>query len=272
MDKIIDGRKWAAEHEQRLIARLQELNKKPKIVSFLVGDDPDSVLYSHLKQNKAKQLGISFELKKFSPRTPFETVVSEIKKLNDDQSAGGIMVQLPLPEEFLGNHEAKELLEAIDPQKDVDGLTGKGPFPPAVVGGVLSLLDDEDINVFGKKVTVLGSSDLVGRPVAEELKKRGANVEICDSETENIKEKILQAEVIVSATGVPHLVKGDMVSEGAMVIDVGTTKVGGEVMGDVDFDSVAPKASKITPVPGGVGPMNIISLMENVVELAERRN
>jgi methylenetetrahydrofolate dehydrogenase (NADP+)/methenyltetrahydrofolate cyclohydrolase len=179
------------------------------------------------------------------------------------------MVQLPLPKEFLQGRDEKELLKFIDSQKDVDGLNyahKPSTFVPAAVKAVISVLEDENISVENKKVVVVGASDLVGKPVSEELKKMGAEVTVIDSKTEDVKEKTLEADILISATGVPGLITGEMVKVGVIVIDVGAEKVDGKVVGDVDFESVEPKASRITPVPGGVGPMTVISLMENVVE------
>lgn len=264
--KVIDGKKWAKIHEDVLREKLQQLEIRPKIVSILVGDDPASVLYTQIKQKKAQSLGIDFQPLRFPEDADFEEVAEVIKFLNTDKTVNGIMVQLPLPEGFLNRHYPNELLEIIDPQKDVDGLTGKGPLP-AAVEAVLSLLEDEGIDVAGKNIAVVGYSDLIGRPLAKELIKMKGKVTVCDNKTKDLKDKTLQADIIVSATGVPHLIKEDMVKEEAVVIDVGTEKVDGKLMGDVDFDGVFPKASKITPVPGGVGPMTVIALMENVIQL-----
>lgn len=270
--KIIDGKKWAKLHEEKLKVIVGELKKVPHGVNMLIGDDPTSVLYTQIKENKAQELGINFETKKFViPLGKWETVVEEIKRLNNDPEIEGIMVQLPLPEEFLNGHGTGELLQVIDPQKDIDGLTGKGSFPPAAVESVLLLLKDEQIEVQNKKVVVVGASDLVGKPAAKELEKLGAIVEICNSKTENLASKTLSADILVTATGVPGLITGEMVKDGAVVLDVGAEKVDGKLLGDVDFDSVYLKASKITPVPGGVGPMTVITLMQNVVKLVKER-
>lgn len=266
--KIIDGKKWAAVHQEKLKKRIAELKRVPYGVNILVGDDPSSVLFTQLKEKKARELGLNFETKKFEfPHSMWEAVCEEIKKLSEDSKVDGVMVQLPLPGKFVGGHTTDELLELIDPKKDIDGLTGKGPFPPAAVGAILSLLEDEGISMAGKKVVVVGASDLVGKPAALELQKLGVEVEVCDKQTADLKVKTMLADIIISATGVPHLIKGDMVKEGVVVIDVGAENVDGKLLGDVDFPSVYPKASKITPVPGGVGPVTVITLMENMVKL-----
>ncbi|MDD2823441.1 MAG: tetrahydrofolate dehydrogenase/cyclohydrolase catalytic domain-containing protein [Candidatus Daviesbacteria bacterium] len=266
-DNIIDGRKLALLRQQKLEEVIKTLNKTPKVVSFLIGEDAPSVLYTNIKQKKAIEIGINFQpIHLASPLVEWEVVCSKIEELNQDESVDGIMVQLPLPEEFLKGKNDSELLELIDGEKDVDGLTTKGKFLSATARSVISILEDENISVEGKKVVVVGASNLVGKPVAESLRKMNANVEVCDTKTTNLKECTLQADILISATGVPGLITGDMVKDNVIVIDVGAEKVDGKVVGDVDFESVAHKASRITPVPGGVGPMTVISLMENVVE------
>lgn len=267
--KIIDGKKLAEIHAKVLCGTITKLLVKPKVVSIIVGDDIPSILYTKIKEKKAKEVGVDFEPKFFPRDVSFEQIVKEIKELNQNQNVYGVMVQLPVPQECLGTHSEKELLQNIDPQKDVDGLTENSPFLPAVVRAVLAILEDVNIKVVGKKVVVIGASDLVGKPVADELKKRSADILICDINTVNLSEQTKKAEIIVSATGVPHLITSEMISEGVTIIDVGSGKVGNKVVGDVDFDSVIIKASKITPVPGGVGPMTVISLLENVAKAVE---
>lgn len=271
--KIIDGRKLAVLRQEKLVEKIKTLSKAPKVVSILVGEDAPSVLYTNIKQKKATEVGIDFEAARFSENAEFSEVETKIKDLNNERDVDGIMVQLPLPEEFLRGKDEKELLQLINPQKDVDGLnyahqttSGEARFIPAAAKAVMSILEEENIEISGKKVVVVGASDLVGKPVAEELKKMGGKVTICNSKTVSLQGQTLEANILVSATGVPGLITGDMVKNGVIVIDVGAEKVDGKLVGDVDFASVYPKASRITPVPGGVGPMTVISLMENVVE------
>ncbi len=268
MTNIIDGRKLAAKHETALKNKTKKLKNKLKVVSVLIGQDEASVLYSDMKQKKAASFAIDFEIRKFPEDTTFEDVVLEIKSLNKDSSVQGLMIQLPIPKQCLDGHEAVDLLKIISPRKDVDGLTGKGKVLPAVVKAVLSILEDEKIKVAGSVITIIGASQSVGLPLAKELKKRGGKVTVCDINTRNLREETLRADILISATGVPEMVYGKMVTAGVVVIDVGVAKIDGKIVGDVDFASVAPLASKITPVPGGVGPMTVISLMENVIELA----
>jgi methylenetetrahydrofolate dehydrogenase (NADP+)/methenyltetrahydrofolate cyclohydrolase len=221
-----------------------------------------------MKQKKAEELGIDFELKTFAADALFEDVEEEIKLLCKDKTVTGVMVQLPLPKKFLGEREPSELLLSISPKKDVDGLTGKGKVLPAVVRAVLSIIDDEKIEVKGQIVTIIGASPLIGLPLAKELKKRKANVTVCDVNTKNLREETLRSDILISATGIAGMIYSKMIKEGVVMIDVGIAKVDGKVSGDADFESVEPLASKITPVPGGVGPVTVISLMENIVEIS----
>lgn len=279
MNKIINGKTLAAKRELELFEKIKQLNIKPKVVSILIGDDPPSLLYTQMKQKKAAELGIDFQYVHLPKNEQFSNVSLMILKLNKDPEVSGIMIQLPLPKEFLQGKKAEELLSQIDSKKDVDGLTGKSEFLPAAVKAVMTIIEEENIEVKGKFVAVLGTSKLVGMPIAEELNKKGALVSSINRETPNVKEITTRADVIVSATGVAKLLTGDMVKTGVIVIDVGTLVIEDElkepstvVVGDVDFESVEPKVSKITPVPGGVGPLTVISLMENALIAVERTN
>lgn len=257
-DKVIDGKKLALEHEVRLKAKIQQLGIRPKIVSILVGQDPASVLYSKIKKNKAWQVGVDFKLHEFPEDTSFQTLESEIEKLNNDRSVNGVMVQLPLPRQRYDDDLTDQVVWLIKPEKDVDGLTNKGPVPQATIRGVLSILDAERIDINGKKVGVVGVTGMIGGPLAEILRQKGAQILGFDSKTVDLNKEAARADILISCVGKPNLIGSDAVKNGAVVIDVG---------GDVDFDSAWPKASKITPPKGGVGPMTVISLMENVVDL-----
>lgn len=266
MSNIIDGRILASVHEKKLAPKLKKLNLK--IVSILVGEDPASVLYTEIKKKKATDLNVEYEVLNFPENSAFEDIVLKIQELNKDKSVNGVMVQLPLPRKFLGERLQEELLNEISPKKDVDGLSAKRKVLPAAVRAVLSILDNEKINVKDKIVTIIGASDLIGMPLSKELKKRKAKVTVCDVNTKNLREETLRADILISAAGEAGLVYNKMVTEGVVVIDVGTSKENDKIVGDVDFESVAPLASKITPVPGGVGPVTVISLMENALDLA----
>lgn len=284
--KVIDGKKLALNREEKLRKKIEKLKTKPKIVSILIGDDESSLLYSKMKQKKAQSLGIDFEFEHFRDDTRFEKITDFIDMFNNAPEITGIMIQLPLPVRFLGEkHNTKQLLELINPKKDIDGLTPKSPFQTAAVVAVFDILEDEKIKIEGKKAVVIGASDLIGKPIAKGLEQRGASVKIVDSQTPKREAIIKAADILISATGVAGLVTGDMVKDGVVVIDVGVMVMEepsvdsrGEsfemienkkiVLGDVDFESVYKKASKITPVPGGVGPVTVIALMENAVKAA----
>lgn len=258
--KIINGRKIAQKHQQLLAEKIRQLKVKPRIVSILVGIDPASILYSKIKKHKAAEVGIDFELHEFPEDVSLQILRGHIEKLNNDQSVSGIMVQLPLPGERYDDNLTDQVVGFIDKAKDVDGLTGRGPMLQATVRGVLSILQAEKIEVKGKKVGIVGITGMIGSPLGEILKNRGAQILGFNSKTVNLDEAASQADILISCVGKPNLIGAEAVKEGAVVIDVG---------GDVDFAKVLPKVSKITPPQGGVGPMTVISLMENAVEIIE---
>jgi|SRR3989344_346567 len=280
--KIISGKEIAQKREEKLTEIVADLKIKPKVVSILIGDDAPSVMYTNMKQKKAQEIGITFEAIRLPEETDFYQAMQLIIGINQDSSVHGIMVQLPLPKKFLGTHKTKELLELINPQKDVDGLTHSSDFKTAAVEAVFAIIDEEKINLEGKYAVMVGASELIGKPIADGLNKRGAMVKLCDSKVEDLSEFTKRADLIVSATGVPGIIKGDMVKTGVVIIDVGVMVIEEDdrdkvtegqsetkVVGDVDFVTVYPKASKITPVPGGVGPITVVSLMENVVKATQ---
>lgn len=258
-----------------------------KLVIILVGEDGPSVMYVKRKLLKAAERGISAELIRFDENCPEETLTEKITALNADIGVGGIMVQLPLPRQL--HPRTREILNLIDPKKDIDCLTsanlqrlekGKPKLYPATVMAILSILG-EQLNrrllfeegrgvLKGKKCAVIGASDLVGRPTALVLKNLGASVTVCDEFTSK-NEVILAcrgADILVSATGVGHLITKDMVKPGAIVIDVGISRdENGKLIGDVDFDQVTKVASFVSPVPGGVGPRTVEALLDNFISV-----
>ncbi len=256
--KIIDGKTLALKHEVVLREKIQKLNVKPKIVSILVGNDPASVLYSRMKKNKAEEVGIGFELREFQRNPDLSILKEEIEKLNNDPGVMGIMIQLPLPKDQYDDNQTDKVIGLIDPKKDVDGLTGKGLVPQATTRGVLSIFDAEGIDISGKKVGIVGITGIVGRSLAERLKNKGATILGFNSKTASLNQEASQVDILISCVGKFHLIGPEAVKAGAVVIDGG---------GDVDFDAVYPKISKITPPKGGVGPMTVISLMENAADL-----
>ena len=259
MTIIFDGKKFAEEKEKELKIRVGALHETPKLVSILVGDDKASTIYTNLKQKAAKRIGAKFEIKKFPDNTPTEEIIKTIKKLNEDKKVHGIMVQLPLPKKL--KSKTKSILQTIAKEKDVDGLVNNSPFMAASVKAILQILDvaTKSLPYFGKKAAVIGANGTVGKAVTRELEKKGYKVTECDVETRDLYAKLHQVDLIVSATGSPNLVKGEIVKEGVIAIDVGAP--------EGDFDKgVYERASFITPVPGGVGPVTIVSLLENLVE------
>ena len=282
---IIDGKKIAAEVRSEVaerVQRLAEIGVVPGFVDLLIGDDPASKVYVGMKYRAAAEAGMK-ALDRFLPATaPAEEALSIIQELNNDPQVHGVIVQSPLPPQ--SSIDILRLQEAIDPEKDVDGLhplnqgllaVGRPRFVPATPAGVVELLHREGIDVEGRRVVVVGRSSLVGRPLSIllSLKAPGLNatVTLCHTGTKDLGLETRRAEILVVAAGLPKAVTGDMVTPGAVVIDVGTNRSSeGKLVGDVDFDQVSKVARAISPVPGGVGPMTVAMLMANVATAAER--
>jgi methylenetetrahydrofolate dehydrogenase (NADP+)/methenyltetrahydrofolate cyclohydrolase len=256
-------------------ARVAKLNRSPKLVIVQVGDDPASTTYVNSKLKKASAVGITAELRKLPTDAAEKELLSLVKALNKDKSVDGFIVQTPLP-----RHMAeKAVLEAVDPSKDVDGwtsasagrlLSGLDAFEPATPAGVMRMLDFYKIPIEGRHAVVVGRSNTVGKPMAIMLLARDATVTICHSKTKDLAKHTSSADIIVAAVGKPGLITAAMVKQGASVVDVGTTKVGDKMAGDVDFADVIKKAD-CSPVPGGVGPLTVAMLINNVAKAAERR-
>ena len=278
---ILDGRKLRDKRKQKLVRYIKEVNNVPTLAIVQVGQNPESSAYIEQKKLFGKSVGSYIVHKKFPEDVALDNLHQTIDEYNQDKKISGIIVQLPLPENF----NQQEVIDWIDPAKDVDGLTsentkklleGSPRFIPATAKGVATLLKEYGIDVSGKKVTVIGRSALVGRPTAEILKRQGATVTVCHRGTVDIKEKTIGADIIVVAAGHSHLVTDEYVCEGQVVIDVGINTLSGEhfdeeipgkkYVGDVDFEKVSKKVAAISPVPGGVGPMTVLSLFENLIE------
>lgn len=277
---IIDGRlvsDLVLKEVARDVKSLKKSSVKPKLVIILVGENPASVSYIRQKTIAAEKVGIEGEVMNLPTSTTTARLISHIEKLNGDKSIHGILVQLPLPPQI-----ATELIiRAIDPRKDVDGFhaynIGKmflskefENLSPCTPRGIIYLLEKNKIPLAGKHVVIVGRSNIVGKPLAVMLINRDATVTVCHSKTKDPASFTRQADILVAAVGKPKFITPAMVKSGAVVIDVGTTKVENKITGDVDFEAVAKKASWITPVPGGVGPMTVACLMENVVRAAKR--
>ncbi len=274
---IIDGKKIAKDLRASIIDKVSVLDRAPGLAVILVGDDPASAVYVRNKANACKEVGFySEKINKPASITQAE-LLTEIERLNDDDNVDGILVQLPLPAHL----DANDVIEAIDPAKDVDGfhsenigklMQNKSFLRPCTPKGVMTILATIGIDLVGKNCVVVGASNIVGRPMAMELLNARATVTICNSKTQDLSEKVKQADVVVAAVGIPKMIQGDWIKEGAIVIDVGINKLdSGKLVGDVDFDSAQDKAAWITPVPGGVGPMTIATLLENTLIAYEAR-
>lgn len=252
MATIFDGRQFALQKEEEL----KSLGKHPKLVSILVGDNEASHLYVNLKKKFAERVGATLEIASFNSDVSSGQIKEFIEDANADSSVNGIMIQLPLPESL--KSETSDLVNSISPLKDVDGLGENSMYLHPTSKAVIQIISEsgKDSGI----VCVVGATGMVGRPLVKDLKEKGYEVIECDSETKNLKEETLKADILVSTTGVPNLIKEDMVKEGVVVIDVGSPK------GDVDFENVSKRASFITPVPGGVGPVTIACLLENLME------
>ena len=288
--QIIDGKAIAAEIKKEIAAEVNEIiakgGKRPHLAAILVGHDGGSETYVAHKVRACEECGFTSTLIRYEDDITEETLLDKVEELNNDADVDGFIVQLPLPKHI----DEQKVIEAIDYRKDVDGFhpinagrlsIGLPCYLSATPNGIMELLRRYNIDTKGKKCVVLGRSNIVGKPVANLMLQKGtpgdATVTVCHSRTANIAEECRQADIIIAALGQPHFVKAEMVKEGAVIIDVGTTRVpttetksGFRLMGDVDFPNVSPKCSYITPVPGGVGPMTIVSLMQNTLLAAKK--
>lgn len=290
MYQILDGRKISAEIKQEIAREVVEMEKKtgrrPHLSAILVGHDGGSEAYMASKVKSCEEVGFDSSLIRFDSDVTEERLLQEIDRLNNDAGVDGFIIQLPLPKHI----DEQKVIERVDYRKDVDGFhpinvgrmsIGLPCFVSATPQGIVELLRRYAIPTRGKHCVVLGRSNIVGKPIAQLLMQKGepgdCTVTICHSRTPNIKEVCLSADIIIAALGSPEFVTADMVKKGAVLVDVGTTRVpdatkksGSRLTGDVKFDEVAPLCSYITPVPGGVGPMTIVSLMMNTLKAAKK--
>jgi methylenetetrahydrofolate dehydrogenase (NADP+)/methenyltetrahydrofolate cyclohydrolase len=277
--QILDGKALSDKFKERLSVENKELKEKgliPGLAVILVGEDPASKTYVNSKEKSCQAIGIYSKKITMDANVSEEKLLATITELNNDESIHGILVQLPLPKHI----NSAKVLETITPTKDVDGfheynvgklVTGNETFVPCTPLGVMKILQEYGINPEGLDACVIGRSNIVGKPMMNLLLNAGATVTVCHSKTKNLKEKTLQADLLVVGIGRPNYVTAAMVKEGAIVIDVGINRLeSGKLVGDVDFESVAAKCSYITPVPGGVGPMTIAMLLQNTVTSAKR--
>ncbi|WP_148819134.1 bifunctional methylenetetrahydrofolate dehydrogenase/methenyltetrahydrofolate cyclohydrolase FolD [Campylobacter concisus] len=278
--KILDGKAVSLKVKESVKVRADELKKfgvEPTLAVVLVGEDKASQTYVRAKEKACNEYGIKSVAHRLSENTTQNELLALINVLNLDDSIHGILVQLPLPKHI----DTNVVLAAIDPRKDVDGfhavnvgklVSGLDGFVPCTPLGVMEILKEYGIDVAGLNAVVIGRSNIVGKPMANLLLNASATVTVTHSKTKNLKEICKNADLIVAAIGRPFFLKADMVKEGAVVVDVGINRLDdGRLVGDVDFDEVAPKCSYITPVPGGVGPMTIAMLLNNTILAAQAK-
>lgn len=281
MAAILDGKAVAAKVKAEVAKEVEALKAKgitPGLAVVIVGDDPASRVYVNNKKKDCAQVGIYSEEYALPGSVSQSELIALVEKLNNKKDINGILVQLPLPKPL----DEKVVINSISAQKDVDAfhpvnvgriMIGDYDFLPCTPAGIMELIGDAGIEVEGRECVVIGRSNIVGKPMSMLLLHKNGTVTICHSHTKNLKEKALKADILVAAVGRPHFVTADMVKEGAVVIDVGMDRLpDGKLCGDVDFDSVSKKASYITPVPGGVGPMTRAMLLKNTLKAVKLQN
>lgn len=283
---LLDGKKTSEAIKQQIASEVAEMVanglRRPKLVAILVGEDGASKTYVNNKEKACQDVGFDSEVLRYPDTITEGELLAKIREINEDEGVDGLIVQLPLPKHI----DEDKVINTISPLKDVDGfhasnvgkmVLGEPSFVSATPYGIMAMLEHYNIDTKGKHCVVLGRSNIVGRPIANLLSLKGnpgdCTVTICHSRTQNIEQHTRMADIIIAAIGTPHFLKEDMVKEGAVVVDVGITRVpdatrpkGYRIVGDVDFEHVATKCSYITPVPGGVGPMTIVSLMRNTLQ------
>ena len=281
MPIIIDGKALSAKVTNSLKIECEELKNNgiiPKLEIISVGNNEASKIYIKNKRKVFEQVGIECEENLLSSNIKQEKLINIIKKFNEDKSVNGILLQSPIPD----NLNINEAFITISPEKDVDGFNplnlgklvlNQDSFVPCTTYGIMHIFEEYNINLECKNVVILGRSNIVGKPFAACCINKNATVTICHTKTQNIEEKIKDADILISATGKAHFITKDMIKKNAVVIDVGISRLSsGKIVGDVDFEQVKEKASYITPVPGGVGPMTVAMLAYNVIKAAKRQN
>lgn len=281
MATIMDGKALSLKLKEQMkqrIAQLKQQGINPKLVVVLVGDNSASQVYVRNKHKSCGEVGIESEVITMPEQTTQQELLEVVERLNQDETVDGILVQLPLPKQI----DEKTVLRSILPEKDVDGFhpvnvgllsIGDECFAPATPSGIIAMFQEYGIDIAGKNCVVIGRSNIVGKPMAALLLKNNATVTICHSKTEDLASYTRRADVVIVATGSRHTLTAEMVKEGAVVVDVGMNRnEQGKLCGDVDYEEVKEKASFITPVPGGVGPMTITELLENTIQAAQRHH
>ncbi|MEX0690149.1 MAG: bifunctional 5,10-methylenetetrahydrofolate dehydrogenase/5,10-methenyltetrahydrofolate cyclohydrolase [Candidatus Paceibacterota bacterium] len=277
MVKILDGKKIRERLTTSLQNEVGDLDIKPKLIIIQIGSSKESSIYIKEKKDYGKKIGVTVEHKKYPENVTEDLVLSDIKKFNLDPTVNGVIVQLPIP----NNLDKVKIIEQIDPKKDVDGLTSKNinfiihnkeKILPATTQGIVTLLENYNIDIKGKKVVIVGESFLVGRPTALALLNRGATITVCHSDTKNLEQETKKSDILIVATGVKNLITVNHVSKNQIVIDVGINRINeSKTIGDVNYNEVKDIVSAITPVPGGVGPMTVFSLFNNLLKNTQKK-
>lgn len=273
-DKILDGKKLADKLNLELKNKISDLVKetgvKPKLITIIVGNNPGSKIYVNIKHITCEKVGINSIVKELDENISQDNLIGEINRYNNDPNVHGILLQLPLPDNLKA--ETSEIVDNIIPSKDVDGLNSatKGKLfnyeeelAPCTPKGIIKLLEHYEVDLEGKEVVIINRSNLVGKPLIFMLLKRNATVSICHTSTRDMDKHIKNADIIIVAVGKPNFITKDRIKQGAVIVDVGTNRIDGKLCGDVDFEGVIDKCSKISPSPGGVGPLTVAFLMQN---------
>lgn len=273
-DKILDGKKLAdllnVELREKINTSVEKTGVIPKLVTIIVGNNPSSKVYVNIKQKTCEKVGIKSIIRELNENIPLNQLIGEIIKYNNDPSIHGILLQMPLPENLRA--KTSEIVDYITPSKDVDGSNSatKGKLfnyeeelAPCTPKGIIELLEFYKVDLRGKEVVIINRSNLVGKPLIFMLLKRNATVSICHTSTKDIEKHIKNADILIVGVGKPMFITKDMIKEGVIIVDVGINRVDGKLCGDVDFEGVIDKCSKITPSPGGVGPLTVAFLMQN---------
>lgn len=281
MSEIIDGKNLAKEIRESLKIEAEKLKNKgivPHLAVIMVGDNDASKVYVRNKSRACEEIGIEFKEYLLPSTTKQSELLELIQKLNNDKNVNGILLQSPIPKPL----NIQEAFNTILPEKDVDGFNpynvgnlciGQDGFIPCTPLGIMKMFEKYNIDIDGKKVAIIGRSNIVGKPMAQCMLSKNATVTICHSKTKELKKEVKDADIIIAAAGKQNIVTADMVKDGAVIIDVGMNRNSeGKLCGDVDFENIKEKASYITPVPGGVGPMTIAMLMSNVIKATKKQN
>ena len=279
-NKILDGKKVAKKAEKNLKSEVKNLKAKgiePGLTVVLVGNDPASQVYVSYKEKACKRVGINSNIVDLSQDISEEELLTEIDELNHNNNVDGILVQLPLPDHI----DEEKVIEEIVPAKDVDGFhpanvgklvtQGYMDLAPCTPKGIMEVLNEYNIEIEGQEAVIVGRSNIVGKPIAHMLLHNNATVTVCHSRTQDLKAHTSNADILVAAVGSKEFITADMVKEGVVVIDVGINRTDDGLVGDVEFEAVREKATAITPVPGGIGPMTIANLLENTITACKRR-